>query len=154
MLWDDFSEVEVKTHTALHVVKGAIRKVLGAKWTATTYVKGNHGRITVQFYRKPSQEEIKRIEELSNMKVKENVPVEIIEMERDKAEEKFGDEMYDLFPIPEHVKKLKIVIIEGWNINACNKPHTKRTGEIGKITIRKVRFRRKKNLLEISFNVE
>jgi alanyl-tRNA synthetase len=39
--------VEVRTHTALHVVKGAVVKVLGreAKWTASVYVNGNHGRL-------------------------------------------------------------------------------------------------------------
>jgi alanyl-tRNA synthetase len=146
-------EVEVKTHTALHVLKGAVRKVLGAKWTASVYVKGNHGRLTVQYNRKPTQEELKRIEELANKKVLENVPVKVIEMDRGEAERVFGDEMYDLFPVPEDVKTLSIVIIEDWNINACNKMHTKTTGEIGYIKIEDVRFRSSKNLLEISFNI-
>jgi len=66
----------------------------------------------------------------------------------------FGDEMYDLFPIPKDVEILKIVVIEGWNVNACNKEHTKTTGEVGKIEIRKWRFRRAKELLEISFDVK
>jgi len=61
--------------------------------------------------------------------------------------------MYDLFPVPEEVKTLKVVVIEGWNVNACNKEHTRTTGEIGEIRIRKVRFRRSKELLEISFEV-
>ena len=48
-LWEPFKDrgvalsVEVRTHTALHVVKGAVVKVLGAKWTAGVYVKGSHG---------------------------------------------------------------------------------------------------------------
>jgi len=50
---------EVKAHAALHVVKGAVRKVLGAKWTASVHVSGSHGRLTVQFNRKPTDEEIK-----------------------------------------------------------------------------------------------
>ncbi|RLE47458.1 MAG: alanyl-tRNA editing protein [Candidatus Methanomethylicota archaeon] len=146
-------DVEVRTHTALHVVKGAVRKVLGAKWTASTYVKGNHGRLTVKFDRKPTMDEVKEIERLSNMKVMENVPIKVVEMDRAEAERIFGDEMYDLFPVPSHVKRLTIVIIEDWNINACNKMHTKTTGEIGEIRIEKIRFRRSKKLLEISFNI-
>ncbi len=39
------------------------------------------------------------------------------------------------------------------NINACSKGHTKTTGEIGEIRIRKVRFRRGKELLEIGFEL-
>jgi len=39
------------------------------------------------------------------------------------------------------------------NVNACNKEHTRTTGGIGEIKIGKVRFRRSKELLEISFGV-
>ncbi|MCD6559580.1 MAG: alanyl-tRNA editing protein [Palaeococcus sp.] len=145
--------MEVKTHTALHVVKGAVVKVLGAKWTASVYTNGNHGRLTVKFNRKPTNEEINEIERLANEKVKENVPIKVYELPREEAERRFGDEMYDLFPIPPEVKTLRVVVIDGWNINACNKEHTKTTGEIGEIKIRKVRFRKSKELLEISFDV-
>lgn len=150
---DGSLDLEVRTHTALHVVKGAVRRVLGAKWTASTYVRGGHGRLTVQFDRKPTEDELREIERLSNLKVEENIPVKIIEMDRDEAERVFGDEMYDLFPIPSHVRRLSIVVIEDWNINACNKRHTRTTGEIGRIKLRKVRFRRSKKLLEISFDI-
>ncbi|MEM3616002.1 MAG: alanyl-tRNA editing protein [Candidatus Methanomethylicia archaeon] len=146
-------DLETKTHTALHVLKGAVRKVLGAKWTASVYVEGNHGRLTVQYDRKPTDDELKEIERLANMKIMENVPVKVIEMDRSEAEKVFGDEMYDLFPIPEEIKKLSILIIEDWNINACNKKHTRSTGEIGELKIEKVRFRPAKNLLEISFDI-
>ena len=147
--------IEVRTHTALHVLKGAVVKVLGneAKWTASVYVDGNHGRLTVKFNRKPSNEEIKEIDELTNRKIKENVPIKIYDLLREEAEERFGEDMYDLFPIPESVRNLKVVVIEDWNVNACNKEHTAFTGEIGEIKIKKVRFRKSKNLLEISFDV-
>jgi len=124
--------VEVRTHTALHIVKGAVVKVLGAKWTASVYVNGSHGRLTVKYDRKPTEEEIKRIEELANEKVRENVPIKVYTLPREEAEKRFGDEMYDLFPIPPEVKTLSVVVIEDWNVNACNKEHTATTGEVGK----------------------
>ncbi|USH00015.1 alanyl-tRNA editing protein [Thermococcus argininiproducens] len=147
--------MEIKTHTALHVLKGAVVRVLGegAKWTASVHVDGNHGRLTVKFNRKPTKEEITMIEGLANRKIKENVPIKVYELPREEAESRFGEDMYDLFPIPSEVRTLKIVVIEGWNVNACNKDHTKTTGEIGEIKIRKVRFRKSKELLEISFDV-
>ncbi|ADT83969.1 alanyl-tRNA editing protein [Thermococcus barophilus] len=149
------NELEVRTHTALHVVKGAVVKVLGekAKWTASVYVNGNHGRLTVKFDRKPTQEEIAKIERMANEKVKENVPIHVYELPREEAEKRFGEDMYDLFPIPPEIKTLKVVVIENWNVNACNKQHTKTTREVGKIKIKKVRFRKSKELLEISFDV-
>ncbi|WP_297090636.1 alanyl-tRNA editing protein [Thermococcus sp.] len=147
--------IEVRTHTALHVVKGAVVRVLGekAKWTAGVYVDGNHGRLTVKFDRKPTPEEVAEIERLANEKVKEDAPVKVYELPREEAEERFGEDMYDLFPIPPEVRTLRVVVIEGWNVNACNKEHTRTTGEVGEIKIRKVRFRRSKELVEISFDV-
>lgn len=147
--------MEVKTHTALHVLKGAVVKVLGegAKWTVGVYVDGNHGRLTVKFNRKPSEEEIKEIERLANEKIRENVPIFVYELPRKEAEKRFGEDMYDLFPLPKEIRTLRVLVIEDWNVNACNKEHTKTTGEIGEIKIRKVRFRKAKELLEISFDV-
>ena len=149
------SPAEVRTHTALHVVKGAVVKVLGenAKWTASTHVKGNRGVLTVRFYRKPSLGEITEIERLANGKVRENVPINVYELPRTEAEKRFGENMYDLFSVPEDVKTLKVVVIKNWNANACKEEHARTTGEIGEIKIRKVRFRKSRGLLEISFDV-
>jgi len=145
---------EVRAHTALHVVKGAVVKVLGAKWTASVYVSGKHGRLTVKFDRKPSEEEVKRIEELANLKVEEDAPVNVYTLPREEAERRFGDEMYDLFPIPSHVKELSVVVIDGWNVNACSKQHTATTGQVGRIRLGRPRFRASKSLLEIPFDIE
>ncbi|MCD6513667.1 MAG: alanyl-tRNA editing protein [Candidatus Odinarchaeota archaeon] len=115
---------------------------------------GNKGKLTVQFDRKPTKEEIQTIEDLANKKIEENVEIKIHELPREEAEKRWGDEIYDLFPIPDSVKVLKILEIEDWNLNACKEPHTKTTGEVGKIRITKIKFRATKKLLEISFEIE
>jgi alanyl-tRNA synthetase len=143
----------VRTHTALHVVKGAVQKVLKAQWTAGVWVEGTKGRLTVQFDRKPTEKELEEIEKEANQKIKENLKIEEYTMEREEAEERWGDAIYDVFPLPDNITRLKIVKIEGWNVNACNKEHTKTTGEIGNIALRKARFRKNKQVLEISFSV-
>jgi len=145
--------LEVRTHTALHVLKGAVQKVLGAKWTAGVYDEGSHGRLTVQLDRKPSDEEMARVEEEANTKIGEDTPVEELELDRAEAEERWGDAIYDLFPLPSSITRLKILHIPGWNVNACNKTHTETTGEIGRIKIAKTRYRTTKQLLEISFDI-
>jgi alanyl-tRNA synthetase len=147
-------DIDHRTHTALHVIKGAIQKVLGAKWTASTSSSGTHGRIAVQFDRKPTDEEIKQIQDLSNQKVMENVPIEIHSMNREEAETRWGNIIYDLFPLPDYIKEIQICQIPGWNVNACNKKHTKKTGQIGKIKVTKTRYRNSKQLLEVSFDIE
>ena len=145
--------VEVRTHTALHILKGAVAKVLAVKWTASVSVNGAHGRLTVQSDEKPTDEEIARIEAETNAKIEEDAPIEIFEMDRTEAEKRWGNAIYDLFPLPASITRLSIFHLPGWNVNACNKEHTKTTGEIGSLRINKTRFRATKKLLEISFDV-
>jgi alanyl-tRNA synthetase len=146
--------IEIRTHTALHVLKGAAAKVLGARWTAGVHVKGSHGRLTLQFDRKPTPEEVVQIEELVNSKILDDAPVEVTDMERRAAEELYGDAIYDLFPIPSSITRLSILHIPDWNVNACNKQHTPTTAEIGRLTITKTRHRATKGLLEISYDIQ
>jgi len=143
--------VEVRTHTALHVLKGAVVKLLGAKWTAGVYVECSHGRLTVQFERKPTDEEVTVVEQETNRKIAENAPIEELDLDRAEAERRWSDAIYDLFPLPASITRLRILHIPSWNVNACNKTHTKTTGEIGSLKITKVRYRNAKQLLELSF---
>jgi alanyl-tRNA synthetase len=147
------SSEELRTHSAIHVLKGAAQKVLGAKWTASVYVSGRHGRLTVQFERKPTDEEVARMEQAANDKVREGVEVLEFEMERHEAEGHFGDSIYDLFPVPEQVTLLKIVRIPDWNINCCNESHVDNTLEVGRIRLGKPRFRNSRKELEIEFDL-
>ena len=146
-------DVETRTHTALHVLKGAVQKVLGAELTNGVYVGGDSGRLSVQLERKPTDEEMSAVEAEANECMKNNLPVGIIEMDRSEADAKYGKVIYDAFPIPANVTRLKIANIEGWNTNACNKVHTATTGEVGRISIDHWRFREPKQTLEISFKV-
>ncbi|MEM4244947.1 MAG: alanyl-tRNA editing protein [Candidatus Nanoarchaeia archaeon] len=143
----------MKVDSALHVLKGAVQKVLGASLTTGVFAEGNHGRLTVEFDREPTEEEMQKVEEEANKKIKENAEIKILEMQRDEAEKEFGNKIYDKFPVPSHIKQLKIVVIEGWNWNCCIGQHFKTTGEIGNIKIAKWRFRKNKNELEIPFDV-
>ena len=147
------SSEELRAHSAVHVVKGAVQKVLGAKWTASVYVSGSHGRLTVQFDRRPTEEEMAKVEEAANQKIAEGAEVLEFEMERQEAEGHFGDSIYDLFPLPSGVTILKLVRIPEWNINCCNQSHVDSTGEIGRVKLGKARFRNAKRELEIEFDL-
>lgn len=143
--------------SALHVLKGAVQKVLGATLTTGVYAEGNKGRLTVEYnieYNKnPTEQQMQEIEQLANHKIQENAPIEIIEMERSQAEAAYGKIIYDQFPVPAHVQKLSITRILNWNLNCCRGPHVKTTGELHQIKILKWRARRARNELEISFEV-
>ena len=134
-------------------MKGAVQRVLGAKLTSSVYVSGSHGRLTVQLDRKPTDDELARIEQAANDKVAEGAEVLEFEMEKEEAEGHFGDEIYDLFPVPSGVTRLKIVRIPDWNVNCCNERHVENTLQIGRIKLGKHRFRNSKRELEIEFDL-
>ncbi|MBT3285143.1 alanyl-tRNA editing protein [Candidatus Bathyarchaeota archaeon] len=147
---------EVRAHTALHIIKGAIVKVLGedANWSTSANVKDLHGRIAVEFNRKPTVEEIAEIGRQANAKVTEDAEVEIHNMSRSEAETRWGDLIYDKWPLPDHIQQVKVFHLPGWNVNCCGNKHTERTGAVGSIKITKTRYRNSKNVLEVSYDVE
>jgi len=143
----------VRTHSAVHVLKGAVASVLGARWTSSTYVSGTHGRLTVQFERKPTPAELARVEQAAKQKIAEGAEVLEFEMERQEAESHFGKEIYDLFPVPPGVRLLKIVRIPDWNTNCCAESHVENTSQIGGIKLGSSRFRNSKKELELEFDL-
>jgi alanyl-tRNA synthetase len=147
------SSDEVRTHTAVHVVKGAVQKVLGARWTASVYVSGRHGRLTVKFDRRPTEEEMQMVEKAANEKVEEGAEVLEFEMEKEEAEGHFGDQIYDLYPLPANVGRLKIVRIPEWNINCCGERHVESTLLVGRVRLGTPRFRNSRKELEVEFDL-
>lgn len=142
-----------KVDSALHVLKGAVEKVLNTPLTTSVYAEGDKGRLTVEFDGTPTEEQMQEIEKLANGKIEENVPIEMFEIDREEAEEKYGNVMYDKFPVPSHIQKLTLTQIQDWNLNCCLGPHVKTTGEIGKMKILKFRARPNRKELEISFEI-
>ncbi len=143
----------MRTHTALHVVKGALQSVLNTKITYSTYVKESHGRISVIMDRKPTDLEMENVIREANRIVSEGLPILREVVPRNEAEKIYGNDIYDYFPVPPEVKELVIVKIPGWNINACSKDHTQTTKEVGIIRLDYWRFRQTKRLLEVAFDV-
>jgi Ser-tRNA(Ala) deacylase AlaX len=74
-------------------------------------------------------------------------------MEKQEAEGHFGEQIYDQFPVPGEVSRLKIVRIPEWNINCCNERHVENTLQVGKIRLGTPRFRNSKKELEIGFDL-
>ncbi|MBU0757019.1 MAG: tyrosine--tRNA ligase [Nanoarchaeota archaeon] len=146
-------KIDPKVDSALHVIKGAAQSVLGTKLTTGVFGEGMKGRLTVECDIKPTDEQVKKIEKAANEKIKENVSFETMKIDRKEAEKKFGDIIYDKFRVPDKIKEITIVNIKDWNINCCIGSHVKRTGEIGKIILKKHRFRESKKELELSFEV-
>jgi len=150
-----------EVNTALHVIKGAIVKVLHTPLTTSTEAqKKNEGRIAVEYSGpSPSKEQLNQIEKLANDKIKENVDILWFPMNRAEAEEKYKKNpvnetyIYDKFPVPPELKELKIVEIPDWNVNCSMGPLLKKTGEVPALSIKRINYRESKKELEFVFEL-
>lgn len=150
--------------TALHVIKGAIVQVMDIPTARTTMSvhfsdKPWCGSITVgncdegKLYK--IDENIKRqIEEKANECIEQNIECTMHrDLKRAEAEKRFGDEMYDFYPVPSKVEILSVLEIKGWNINCSNKTLCKSTGELLGLKVGKTKFNGKKRQLTVYFTV-
>lgn len=127
----------MRHHTATHVLLEAIRRVLGSHvWQAGAQKMPDRAHLDVTHYKSLTNDQLKLIEELANDIVFRNLPVRASFVEREKAEEKYGFEIYQGGVVPG--RTIRVVEIDGWNAQACGGTHVKSTGEIGLIKIVKV----------------
>lgn len=127
----------MRNHTATHVILGALRRVLGKHVWQTGAQKGvEQSRLDITHHKRITREEIEKIEQLANQVVMENRKVNKFEMNRTEAERRYGFVLYQGGVVPEST--LRIVEIEGWDVEACGGIHCDYTGEIGIIKIVKV----------------
>ena len=124
----------MRHHTATHVILAAARRVLGPHvWQAGAEKTEEKGRLDITHHKPLTEEEVRRIEELANMVVDERRPAKVYYMDRGEAESKLGFTIYQGgAPL---VRTLRIVEIEGWDVEACGGTHLANTGEIGGIKI-------------------
>jgi len=147
--------------TSLHIIKGAAVKVLGTPLTCSVeFTSATKGKLCVQYEKeeKVSDDMLKEIEKLSNEKIKQNVPIQMMKFTRAEAEEKFKNRVnstfiYDKFPVPESIKDLTVVYIEDWNVNCCPGPHYELTGQVGTIKILRANARPLKKELDLIFEI-
>ncbi len=129
----------VRLHTATHLLQAALRQSLGDKVSQKgSNINAERLRFDFSFDRKLTPEELKKIEDLVNEKIKENLPVNFIELPKGEALASgalhFFGEKY-----PEKVK----IYYTGSDLKSafskefCGGPHVKNTSEIGKFKILK-----------------
>ena len=128
------NEQTIAYHTATHLLHEALREVLG------DHVKQSGSNITTERLRfdfthpqKMTKEEIQKVEDLVNEKIKEDLPVTCEEMSYDEAKKsgaiglftnKYGD-------------RVKVYTIGDFSKEICGGPHVKHTGELGRFKIKK-----------------
>ena len=123
-------------HTAAHIINGAARRVLGEHiWQAGAAKTVEKGRLDITHYDNLTDEEIEKIEAVSNEIVKKNLPVFKSFLPRNIAEAKYGFRLYQGGAVPG--KMIRVVEIPGFDIEACGGTHLNTTGEAAVIKILK-----------------
>ncbi len=121
-------------HTSAHIINAAARKVLGRHiYQAGSGKTADKAHLDVTHYKSLGNEEESRIEKEANKIVKKSIAINKKIMERGDAEKKYGMNIYQGGAVPG--KKLRIVEIEGIDIEACGGTHLNNTEEVGKIII-------------------
>jgi alanyl-tRNA synthetase len=121
-------------HTATHLLNGALRETLGPHvWQAGAYKGTESARIDITHYKPLSREELRRVERRVNEIVREDRPVKSYFEPRNEAERRFGFTLYQGGAVPG--KELRIVEIEGFDVEACGGTHCTHTSEVGAIAL-------------------
>jgi len=133
-------EVEkvIRLHTATHLLHQALHDVIGETRQEGSDINPERARFDFKFDRKLTDEELKKVEDIVNHKIQENLPVESVEMSKEEAE-KTGARHYFKMKYPEKVSIYYIgpSLEKAYSKEFCGGPHVKNTGEIGKFKILK-----------------
>ncbi len=123
-------------HTAVHILNAACRAVLGNHiWQAGSYKDDQKAHLDVTHYRRITDAEINRIENLVNEYVMQNLPVKTEVLGRNEAEKRYGFRLYQGGAVPG--KELRVVSVGNIDHEACGGTHymLRHTGEIGMVKI-------------------
>ena len=121
-------------HTATHILTGSARRVLGDHvWQAGAAKTVEKSRLDITHYEQLTNEEIQKIETLANLIVEENRPIYKTFMKRNLAEAEYGVRIYQGGAVPG--KELRIINVEGFDVEACGGTHLDVTGDVGHIKI-------------------
>lgn len=126
-----------RLHTATHLLQRALREVLGDEVSQRgSDITPERTRFDFSFPRKVEKEELWKVEELVNEKIKEDLPVQFKEMQKEEAE-KTGALYFFKEKYPDRVKVYYVGhSLEGaWSKEFCGGPHVTHTGEIGRVKI-------------------
>jgi alanyl-tRNA synthetase len=131
--WDRRMQL-MRNHTGTHVVNGAARALLGSHIWQTGAQKGlDRSRLDITHYAKLTAEELQKIEMIANEAVLKGYEVDKAWLPRDKAELEHGFRLYQGGVPPG--KKVRVVNIKGFDVEACAGTHLNNTREIGMIKL-------------------
>lgn len=123
----------MRTHTALHILCGAVFRDYGASVTGGN-MEPLSGRMDFEFSRL-QQDLVQDIESAINKEVKKGLPVTWRELPRQEAFQIPDLIRTKINLLPEHIQEVRVVEIHGLDLQADGGTHVKNTSEVGEINI-------------------
>lgn len=128
------SEETAKLHTATHLLNEALRMVVSKDITQKgSNITPERLRFDFNFDRKLTPEELKKVEDLVNQKIKEAIPVVKEEMSVEEAKKKGAQAEFGA----KYSKKVFVYSVGDFSCEICAGPHVKNTSELGHFKILK-----------------
>lgn len=128
----DAGEMTTKYHTATHLLLASLREILGEEIIQKgSNITAERLRFDFNYPQKMSDEQIKKVEDLVNEKIQLKIPVDMLEMSKDKALEiaKIS------FEPGKYGGIVKVYKIGDFSVELCGGPHIANTGELGRFKI-------------------
>tara|TARA_Y100000310_G_scaffold203351_1_gene203584 strand:+ start:17174 stop:18925 length:1752 start_codon:yes stop_codon:yes gene_type:complete len=130
----DSSEETKRLHTATHLLNEALRKVISKDIVQKgSNITPERLRFDFNFDRKLTSEEIKKVEDLINKKIKEAIPVKREEMSLEEAKKKNAQDVFG----HKYTDKVSVYTVGNFSVEICGGPHVSNTKELGKFKITK-----------------
>jgi len=131
----DNSEETTKLHTATHILNQALRIVLNQPdlHQKGSNITAERARFDFSFDRKLTPEELKKVEDLVNQKIKEKLIVKKEELTLDQARKAGAQGAFE----HKYGEKVFVYSIGNFSKEICMGPHVKNTQELGKFKITK-----------------
>jgi|GEM_PF-4140248 len=124
----------MRMHTASHILSRACKNILGYHaWQTGSELSEDISRFDVTHHKSISKAELRKIEDEVNEIIFANKPVEIEEVDRTDAEQRYGFVIYQGGFIPG--TRLRIVKIKDYDVQACGGLHVRSTMEIGSFKV-------------------
>ena len=124
----------MRYHTALHALSGVIWQNFGAKVTGGQ-MRADRARMDFSFPGEWTADVVGEIEGLVNEALAERRPVRVYELPREEALENPDLIRTQVNLVPERVKTVRIVEIEGLDTQADGGTHVANTEEVGEVEI-------------------
>jgi alanyl-tRNA synthetase len=133
------SDMHIKYHTTTHLLHKALRDVLGdSVHQMGSNITTDRLRFDFSFDRKMTEEEVKAVEDIVNLKISQKLPVQHVDLSKEEAEktgalhffgEKYGQVVRVYF--------IGDTMDSAFSKEFCGGPHVENIGDLGKFKIQK-----------------